>query len=217
MKLQLLAAPLLVALMLSPMLAAAATGTITFSSPTAGASFSGTTAYTISGTITPTPALPDNVVITVTAPGGVSPVDETTVAVGAGGTFSYATNVGGSAAWVTGTYTISAFDSNGATGTETFSYTATVTPPSGIALTVTAKSDDIVYAGQAAQIYALAYWNNGSAAKAAVFTATVYTPTGAVSSITWTKSSPAAGIALWSATIPAGTADGVYAAEISAT
>ena len=65
--------------------------------------------------------------------------------------------------------------------------------------------------------YALAYWNNGSAAKAAVWTATVYGPTGSAAGITWTKSSPASGVALWTATIPAGAADGVYAAEISAT
>jgi len=89
MKLQLLAIPLLVALMASPMLASAATGTITFSSPASGASYAGTQTYTITGTISPAPTLPDNVVITVTLQGGSpSPLDEATVAVGAGGTFN---------------------------------------------------------------------------------------------------------------------------------
>jgi len=153
MKLQLLAAPLLVALILSPMFAAAASGTISFSSPTAGSSFSGTQAYTITGTISPTPTLPDNVVITVTLNGGSpSPLDEATVAVGAGGSFTYATNVGGNSAWLTGTYTITAFDSNGATGTTTFMYTAsiTTTPSSGY---VTIEAPSVVLPGQSANVF----------------------------------------------------------------
>lgn len=68
MKLQFLAIPLLVALLFSPLAsAAAATGTISFSSPAAGAHYSAGTSYTIAGTITPTPSLPDNVFIEVTS------------------------------------------------------------------------------------------------------------------------------------------------------
>jgi len=201
MKLQLLAAPLLVALILSPMFAAAASGTITFSSPTAGTALSGTATYTITGAVFPAPSLPDNVVITVTLQNGSpSPLDETTVAVGAGGSFTYVTNAGGSAAWVTGTYVITAFDSNGATGTTTFTYTASSGGGGGSsssALVVYASSDSIVYAGQAVQFFATAYWTgNGTAAKAATWTATVWTPSGTASTVTWTASSPAAGASL---------------------
>jgi len=66
MKLQLLAIPLIMALIASPMFAAAATGSITLSSPVAGSTISAGASYTIAGTITPTPTLPDNVFVEVT-------------------------------------------------------------------------------------------------------------------------------------------------------
>jgi len=147
MKLQLLAIPLLVALILSP-LAAAAAGSITFSSPVAGAAYSGQGAYTITGTITPTPSLPDNVNIVVTLQGQSTPLDVEQVSVAAGGTFSVSTLYGGNAAWVTGTYVITASDSSATTGTTTFTYTAgSSPPPSGIVLSVTARADAVVYSG----------------------------------------------------------------------
>jgi len=153
MKLQFLALPLLVALMLSPMVASAATGSISFSSPASGASYSGTAAYTIAGTITPTPNLPDNVVITVTLQGGSpSPLDEQTVAVAADGTFSYSTNAGGSAAWVTGTYVITASDSNGVQGTTTFKYTASITTSSSSGF-VTIEAPTLLWQGQSGNIF----------------------------------------------------------------
>jgi len=217
MKLQLLSIPLLVALLLSP-LAAAAAGSIAFSSPTSGTSYSGQGSYTISGTITPTPTLPDNVNVVVELQGTSTPLDVEQVSVQAGGVFSVTTLYGGNSGWVTGTMVISASDSTGASGSTTFAYTASgQTQTSGNTLTVVARSDSLVYTGQTAQIFALAYWGNGSAAAKATFAATVYGPTGSVSSITWTKSSPAGGNALWTAAIPAGTADGVYAADVSAT
>jgi trimeric autotransporter adhesin len=151
MKLQILALPLLAVLMLSPMLATASSGSITFSSPTSGATFTGTQSYTISGTITPTPTLPDNVVITVTLQGGSpSPVDEATEAVSSTGTFSYSTNVGGSSAWITGTYLISAFDSYGTTGTTTFKYTSAPTTTSGY---VTIEAPSLLLQGQTGNIF----------------------------------------------------------------
>jgi uncharacterized protein YoxC len=153
MKLQFLALPLLVALMFSPMLASATSGSITYSSPVSGATYTGVASYTISGTITPTPTLPDNVAITVTLQGGSpSPLDEQTVAVGAGGTFSYSTNAGGNAAWVTGTYVITAFDSNGATGTTTFKYTATPTTSSTSGF-ATIEAPTLLLLGQSGNIF----------------------------------------------------------------
>jgi len=182
MKLQFLALPLLVALMLSPMVASAATGSISFSSPASGASYTGVAAYTITGTITPTPNLPDNVVITVTLQGGSpSPLDEQTVAVGAGGTFSYSTNAGGSSAWVTGTYVITASDSNGVTGTTTFKYTATVTQTTG-GLTIVAPS--LLWPGQTGNIF---IWTSGPGS----VTAWVLSPgSSSPSALTATRVSP---------------------------
>ena len=110
-----------VALLLVPM-ASSAAGSITFTSPAAGASYSGSQAYTIAGTISPTPTQVDNVGITVKNPSGQT-VDVGNVPVSSGG-FSYSTAVGGPSGWVTGTYTISAQDSYGASGTATFTYTA---------------------------------------------------------------------------------------------
>ncbi|MDG6952607.1 MAG: hypothetical protein JRM74_03765 [Nitrososphaerota archaeon] len=111
-------------LALTPMIATAA-GSITFTSPTAGASYSGSQTYTISGTISPAPTQADQVGITVKNPSGQT-VDLASVSVSSG-SFTYSTAVGGTSAWVTGTYTISALDSYGATGTTSFTYTAPTT------------------------------------------------------------------------------------------
>jgi hypothetical protein len=112
-----------VALLLVPLVTTAATGSITISSPAAGASYTGSQAYTISGTVTPAPTQPDEVGITVTNPNN-QPVDRDTATV-TNGAFSYATAVGGTSAWITGVYTITAEDSFNATGTATFMYTST--------------------------------------------------------------------------------------------
>ena len=109
------------ALVLSPMVANAA-GSITFTSPASGASYSNSQSYTISGTISPAPTQPDQVGLTVKNPSGQT-VDIASVTVSSG-SFTYSTAVGGTAAWMSGTYTITALDSYGATGTMTFSYTA---------------------------------------------------------------------------------------------
>ncbi|MDG6983593.1 MAG: hypothetical protein JRN28_03470 [Nitrososphaerota archaeon] len=111
------------ALVLSPMVVNAAAGSVTFTSPASGASYSGSQTYTISGTISPAPTQADQVGLTVKNPSGQT-VDLASVTVSSG-SFSYSTAVGGTAAWVTGTYTITALDSYGATGTATFSYTST--------------------------------------------------------------------------------------------
>jgi len=79
------------ALLLVP-LASFVAGSITFSSPASGASYSGSTAYTISGTVSPTPTQADNVGITVKNPTGQT-VDQDTASV-TNGAFSYSTAVG---------------------------------------------------------------------------------------------------------------------------
>ena len=114
------------ALLLVP-LASAAAGTISFTSPASGASYTGSQAYTIAGTVSPAPTQADGVGIVVKNPAGQI-VDQDTAAV-ASGAFSYSTAVGGTASWTTGTYTITATDSFGATGSMTFSYTASTPAP----------------------------------------------------------------------------------------
>jgi hypothetical protein len=125
MRLQLLAVPLLVVLSLTPLLAAAQTGSIAFTNPRPGESFYDFGPFLISGTISPAPLLPDNVSIAVALQGSSSgPIDQQTVAVGAGGAFSYLAPLIGLFVSASGTYVISATDSYGATGTTTFKYDA---------------------------------------------------------------------------------------------
>jgi hypothetical protein len=111
------------ALLLVPLATTAASGSIAFSSPTAGASFTGSQSYTISGTVSPAPTQADEVGIVVTNPSG-QVVDQDTATV-TSGAFSYATAVGGTPSWITGVYTITGTDTFGATGTTSFTYTAT--------------------------------------------------------------------------------------------
>ena len=117
----LVATGIIAALVLSPMVAVAA-GSITFTSPAAGTILKGTQSYSITGAVSPIPSQPDSVFIAVKNPSGTT-VDAADVAVSLStGTFDYATATGGSANWVTGTYTITATDSFGAIGSATFSY-----------------------------------------------------------------------------------------------
>ena len=149
MKLQLLAIPLIVALIASPMFAAAASGSISFSSPTAGSTIKTGTSYTIAGTITPTPGLPDNVFIEVTNTATGDVVDANNVAVGTGGAFSYPTIAGSN--FLSGTYTITATDSNGATGSESITISGTSTStPSGF---VSIVGPSFVLPGQSANLW----------------------------------------------------------------
>jgi uncharacterized protein YoxC len=122
----LVAAAIALAIVLAP-LSAAAAGSITFSSPVAGATYTGSQAYIISGYVSPAPNQVDQVNIQVTNPSG-TPVDAYSASVTPStGAFFYSTAVGGSSYWVAGTYTIKATDSLGTTGSTTFTYT--VIPP----------------------------------------------------------------------------------------
>ncbi len=123
MRFQLLAVPVLAVLLLTPLLVAAQTGSITFTSPPPGVSLIDFGPLLITGTISPTPLLPDNVSIAITLQGSSSgPFDQVTAAVGAGGAFSYLAPVIPLFNFATGTYVISATDSYGATGTTTYKY-----------------------------------------------------------------------------------------------
>jgi len=123
----LVATGVVLALLASPMLAFAASS-ISFTSPASGTTYKGTQSYSITGTISPIPTQADNVFISVKNPGGAT-VDAASVSVSLStGGFTYATATGGSSNWISGTYTITATDSYGVTGSTTFAY-LTVTPP----------------------------------------------------------------------------------------
>jgi len=123
----LVAAAIVAALVLSPL--ALGAGSISFSSPASSASYKGTQSYSITGAVSPIPTQPDNVFITVKNPSGLT-VDAASVSVAQStGTFTYPTATGGSSNWVTGTYTITAADSFGATGSGSFSYTGASAAP----------------------------------------------------------------------------------------
>jgi hypothetical protein len=149
----LIATALVLALIFTPLVAHAA-GSITFSSPTSGAAYKGTQSYSITGVINPAPGVADSAFITVKNPSGQT-VDATSASVNPStGGFTYATATGGSANWVTGTYTIAATDSYGATGTTTFTYTAAGTATT-TGLTFQAQASSLVLQGDTAMVSAL--------------------------------------------------------------
>ena len=124
----LVATGIAVALLVSPMLALAA-GSITFTSPASGTTYKGTQSYAITGAVSPIPSQPDNVFISVKNPSGTT-VDSGFASVSLStGTFTYSTATGGTSNWISGTYTISATDSYGATGSTTFAYQGITPPP----------------------------------------------------------------------------------------
>jgi len=132
-----------------------AAGSITFSSPAPGSSYKGTQSYTIAGTVSPAPGVADNVYITVKNPSGAT-VDAASVSVTPStGAFTYSTATGGTSYWVTGTYTITATDSYGATGTTTFSYTAVAPAPtvSGQPFQIRVIAPDQAYPGETVNIF----------------------------------------------------------------
>jgi len=114
LKLLALVIPLIFVLVFSASMVTATSYTMTFTSPAPGTNYTGTQAYTISGTITPIPGQEDNVAITVHAQGSPLSLDEQNVPLvrnGSNDYFSYATNVGGNSAWTPGVYVINATDS----------------------------------------------------------------------------------------------------------
>jgi len=108
-------------LLVSPMMVTAA-GSVTFSSPAAGASYKGTATVSIAGTISPAPTQADQIGLTVKNPSGQT-VDIENAQVASGG-FSASFVTGGSSSWISGTYTISALDSYGDSGSVSFIYTS---------------------------------------------------------------------------------------------
>jgi len=171
-----LAVSLALVMALAPLTVFAA-GTVTFTSPTSGSTVSGP--YTITGTVSPAPTLPDNMFIKVTNPSN-NVVDVADVPVTTGtGAFTYSTTTGTGSTWPSGTYTITGTDSNGNTGSSTFNFVATHQVSSGgLALQLWATASTPINGGSSAQVEALTEWNNGTFASSVTFKAIVITPNG---------------------------------------
>jgi hypothetical protein len=210
----LVAAALVLALVFSPL--AFGAGSISFTSPASGTSFKGTQSYSITGAVSPIPSEPDNVFIQVKNPSGV-PVDAISVLVQpTTGTFTYPTATGGTSNWVTGTYTITATDSFGATGSTTFSYTSPITP-TVTGLVFQAQGSSLVIAGETAMVSALVV-QNGTPVSGANFTGSmVWAPGSSTPTLLGSPTAGVAGTYEWSFPVTASTQPGLYAVYLSLT
>jgi len=202
-----LALAALLAVSAPAMVFAAGTSTIQFTSPVPGATITGTQSYTIAGSVTPAPGVTDNVFIEVKNPSGVI-VDMASVPVNPStGAFSYQTAAGGSSKWIVGTYTITATDSYGATGTTTFSYAPTPAP-TAVTSALVLQAESPVFAGQTAYIYAMVQ-SAGGLANATFPVAEYFTPSG-VSSALGAPVQLATGLYEWSVALPSSAPSGSY-------
>jgi hypothetical protein len=202
-----LALAALLAVSAPAMVFAAGTPSIQFISPVPGATITGTQSYTIAGYVTPAPGVADNVFIEVKNPSGVV-VDAASVPVNSStGAFSYQTAAGGSSNWIVGTYTITASDSYGATGTATFSYAPTPAP-TAVTSALVLQAESPVFAGQTAYIYAMVQ-SAGGLANATFPVAEYFTPSG-VSSALGAPVQLATGLYEWSVALPSSAPSGSY-------
>jgi len=212
---------LAVLLVLGPSAAFAAT---TLTVVPGQSSYSDSNTISISGTVSPTPSVASNVVLTITNPSGAivdvssNPVSTTT------GTYSYAVVAGGTPSWTAGTYTIKAVwgaSGQSASATATFTYTPSSTTAAAVTpyLVVQAQATTPVFAGQTVQLAVLVEWNNGTLACAnpCFGTVYVYTPSGTQKTIydpTNSSTNPITvrtGFFVWSWTVPSSATDGMYA------
>ena len=202
-----LALAALLAVSAPAMVFAAGTSSIQFISPVPGATITGTQSYTIAGYVTPAPGVADNVFIEVKNPSGVV-VDAASVPVNSStGAFSYQTAAGGSSNWIVGTYTITANDSYGATGTVTFSYAPTPAP-TAVTSALVLQAESPVFAGQTVYIYAMVQ-SAGGLANATFPVAEYFTPSG-VSSALGAPVQLATGLYEWSVALPSSAPSGSY-------
>jgi hypothetical protein len=216
-----LAAALLAALVVLGPTAVYAATTVTVA---AGApSYAGAATITITGSVTPVPTAPTNVILTITNPsGGIADVSSNIVSLTTG-TYSYSVAAGGNPNWnIPGTYTVTATVSSVSAST-TFQYT----PSGGIGtggssapyLVVEAVANTPVWPGQTETLAVLVQWNNGSlACDSACFTTVhFYTPTGTLVTIFNPANSSTnpiivhRGFFIWSWKVPANYQDGLYA------
>jgi hypothetical protein len=211
----LIATALVLALIFTPLVAHAA-GSITFSSPASGSAYKGTQAYTITGVITPAPGVADSAFITVKNPSGQT-VDATSASANPStGSFTYNTATGGSSNWVTGTYTITATDSYGATGSTTFTYTAVGGGPA-TGLTFQAQASSLVLQGDTAMVSALVV-QNGTPVSGANFTGSwLWAPGATTPTALGSPTAGPAGTYEWSVPVSSSAKAGLYAVYLGLT
>jgi len=200
-------------------LTASAAGTVTFTSPTAGAPLSGS--YTITGTVSPAPTTPDNLFIQVLNPSGaLVNVYDTPVTINTGA-FSQAATTGSGSQWTSGTYTIKATDTYSATGSTTFTFTAVSPPPttSAVALQVWAYASTPVQPGDTVGVSALVAWSNGTAVSSATFAGWWISPAGIATALTTSPVKPAGttGVYWWNIPVSSTASDGLNAIVLGAT
>jgi len=197
-------------LVLAPAVAFGAAVTV----KTDSASYTGTTSIHVSGQVTPPPTTNTAVTLTTMNPSkqvvdigiaGVSQVD---------GTYSYTLVPGGTAAWVSGTYTINAVTNN-ATASTTFGYTPTSggggsgAGPVGFALVHAAspllpgQTISVIVTSSALGAATASYWAPGASAATSLGAAT------RIAGINYAYA--------FSAALPAGAASGVYLLTASVT
>jgi len=203
-------------LLVAPTLVFAATITV----GTDKASYSGTSAITYSGTDSALPS-GENAVITVKNPTGVV-VDTASVPISSTtGAFSYASVTGGTANWVTGTYSVTAVCPEG-TASATFSYTGTGAPSGGAAantlLISTAGGAGNLFPGMTVTLAAyVAFAANGTAPSSTTWTIAQYWGPGATTPTSLpAASNPSRGVYVWSWALAAAAANGNYIVQLQA-
>jgi len=128
-------------LVLGP-LAAFGASAMTISTNVPPGGYSGQADITISGTITPTPTVASNVIITTRGSMGAVDIGSTPVSTSTGA-FTYTLVSGGNAAWVSGQYTVNGTwgaQGSTATATTTFAYTSNGIGGGVVTVTVTSTS-----------------------------------------------------------------------------
>lgn len=119
----LLATTVAVILVLSPALSSAA-GSVSFTSPASGSSYTGSATLSIAGSVSPAPSQADSVFLNIKNPSGSTVWADIASVNPSTGAFTDSTTLGGGSYTASGTYTISATDSFSASGSTSFSYTA---------------------------------------------------------------------------------------------
>ncbi len=207
----------LIFVMASPVFTAFATAeTVAFTSPVSGSAVPAG-AFTISGTVTPAPGAGDYMYLQVTNPSGALVGVQSVPVSNSNGDFSWSTQTGSGTQWPSGSYKISGTDDNGATGTDTFTFTQTSgsTTTGSVVLQVTAAAASPVLAGNSVGVSALVAWSNGTVPSSVTFAGWWISPSGVASKLTSTPSSPTAGVYWWTLTAPA--AAGLNAIVLGAT
>ncbi len=207
--LSLLATGVLAALiMVAPAAVTAATITASVSPTTTLTTGS---SYTVSGTLTPAQS-GVSALISVFNPSNVLVDTAGSATSSTTGAYTQSFVAGGSANWITGTYTVTV-SAAGASASTSFSFSGPPTLSGGAALSVQVTTAGVV-PGQDVRVYALVQWSNGSLTAVSSFPISHYhTGTGLTQLGPFTTVHP--GLYFWTVSTSS-LSDGVYAVHIEA-